>query len=125
MLGTFAHPVACSQELLRKVFETGQKFSSVQTDATTLDNVGLVVYLMDHKLYAPSSIPSYNLLNFFSLNIEETKLSWTFAEQNFQEAENFHLSVVGKQWRILRCVNFIRWPRDLDRCELMLCKTTP
>ena len=40
MLGTFAHPVACCQELLRKVFETGQTFSSVQTDATTLDNVG-------------------------------------------------------------------------------------
>ena len=39
MLGTFAHPVACCQELLRKVFETGQTFSSVQTDAT-LDNVG-------------------------------------------------------------------------------------
>ena len=33
-----------------------------------------------------------------------------------------HLSVVLKQLRILRCVNFIREPRGLGRCNLMLTK---
>ena len=33
-----------------------------------------------------------------------------------------HLSVVVKQYRILRCVNFIREPRGLGRCNLVLTK---